>query len=110
MVACFRPLVDLVDGRHGRYEALDRSAVPTREAKRRGAGWLPGRADIGGSHRLGWYEGFHRLMAVKPRGVLTGFGVSAARAKAQPWAETFLALRWPPHPHDLRVGKPALGP
>jgi hypothetical protein len=110
MVACFRHLVDLVDGRHGLYEALDSSAVPTRDAKRRGAGWLPGLADIGWSNRLGWYEGVHRLMAVNPRGVITGLGFGAARAKDQPLAETFFALRWPPHPHYLRVGKPALGP
>jgi hypothetical protein len=75
-----------------------------------GAGWLPGLADIGWSNRLGWDEGLHRLMAVKPRGVITGFGVGAARAKDQPLAETFLALQWQPHPPYLSVGKPALGP
>jgi hypothetical protein len=63
MVACFLPLVDLVAGRHGHYDALESSAVPTRDAKRRGAGWLPGLAAIGWSNRLGWYEGFPRLMA-----------------------------------------------
>ena len=36
------------------YEALDSAAVPTRDAKRRGAGWLAGQADLGWSHRLGW--------------------------------------------------------
>jgi hypothetical protein len=35
-------------------EALDSSGVPTREAKRRGAGWLPGLAEFGWSKRLGW--------------------------------------------------------
>jgi hypothetical protein len=35
--------------------------VPIRDAKRRGASWLPGLADIGWSNRLGWYEGFHLL-------------------------------------------------
>jgi hypothetical protein len=110
IVACFRHLVDLVDGRHGLYEALDSSAVLTQEAQRRGAGWLPGLADIGGSNRLGWYEGFPLLMAVNPRGVITGLGFGSASAKDQPLAETFFALRWQPHPHYRSVGKPALGP
>src|ERR671923_638920 len=48
MVVCFLHLVDLLEGRSDLYEALDSSAVPTRDAKRRGAGWLPGLADIGG--------------------------------------------------------------
>lgn len=61
-------LVDLGDGRHGLYEALDSSAMPTQDAKRRGAGWLPGLADLGWSNRLGWYEGFPLRMAVNPRG------------------------------------------
>jgi hypothetical protein len=110
MVACFLHLVDLLAGRHGLCEARDSSAVPTREAKRRGAGWLPGLADLGWSHRLGWSEGFPLLMAVHPRGVITGFGVGPARAKDQPLAETFFALRRQPHPRGLSVGKPALGP
>ncbi len=31
------------------YEALDSSAMPVRDAKRRGSGWLAGYADIGWS-------------------------------------------------------------
>ncbi len=110
IVACCLHLVDLLGGRHARYEALDGSAVPTREAKRRGAGWLPGLADIGWSNRLGWYEGFHRLMAVNPRGIMTGFGSGPASAKDQPLAETFFALRQRPHLGYPSVGQPALGP
>jgi DDE family transposase len=110
IVACFLHLVGLLEGRHGLYEALDSSAVPTRDAKRRGAGWLPGLADIGWSNRLGWYEGFHLLMAVHPQGIMTGFGFGPASAKDQPLAETFFALRRQPHPRYLSVGKPALGP
>lgn len=34
------------------YEALDASAMPVRNAKRRGEGWLAGRADIGWSNTL----------------------------------------------------------
>jgi hypothetical protein len=97
-------------GRQGLYEALDRSAVPTRDATRRGAGWRPGLADIGWRNRLGWDEGFHRRIAVNPCGVITGLGVGPARAKDQLLAETFVALRRHPHPACRSVGRPALGP
>src|SRR5215204_3237619 len=56
------------------YEALDTSAMPVRDVKRRGEGWLAGYADIGWSNSLGWYEGFRLLLAVDPTGVITGFG------------------------------------
>jgi hypothetical protein len=39
-------------------EVLDSTAV-TRDAKRRGLGWLVGQADIGWSNRIGWYEEVH---------------------------------------------------
>jgi hypothetical protein len=56
------------------YQALDSSAMPVRDAKRRGEGWLAGCADIGWSNSLGWYEGFRLLVATDPTGVVTGFG------------------------------------
>jgi hypothetical protein len=108
--ACFLHLVQLLAAQHCPYEALDSSAIPTRDAKRRGAGWLPGLADIGWSNRLGWYEGFHLLLAVNPVGVITGFGFGAASTKDQPLAETFFALRRHPHPGLTSVGAPAFGP
>jgi hypothetical protein len=52
------------------YQALDSSAIPVRDSKRRGEGWLAGQADIGWSNRLGWYEGFCLLIAVDPTGVI----------------------------------------
>jgi hypothetical protein len=110
LVACFLHLVQLLAAQHCPYEALDSSAIPTRDAKRRGAGWLPGLADIGWSHRLGWDEGFHLLLAVNPVGVITGFGFGAASTKEQPLAETFFALRRHPHPGMTSVGAPAFGP
>jgi Transposase DDE domain len=79
------------------YEALDSAAVPTRDAKRRGRGWLAGQADIGWSNRLGWYEGFHLLVAATPGGLITGFGFAPASTKDQPLAETFFATRQQPH-------------
>jgi hypothetical protein len=86
------------------YEALDATAVPTRDAKRRGVGWLAGQADIGWSNRLGWFEGFHLLLTVTPVGVITGFGFGAASTKDQPLAETFLAARHAPQPGLSSVG------
>jgi hypothetical protein len=92
------------------YEALDASAMPVRDAKRRGEGWLAGYADIGWSNSLGWYEGFRLLVAVNPAGVITGFGFASASTKDQPLAETFFALRSRPDPRLKSVGSPALGP
>jgi hypothetical protein len=93
LVAFFRHLVQRLAAQHCASEALDSAGGPTREAKRRGAGGLPGLADIGWSNRLGWYAGFHLLLAVTPVGAMTGFGFGAASTKAQPLAETFFALR-----------------
>jgi len=110
IVAFFLHLVQRLEAQDCVYEALDSSAVPTRDAKRRGAGWLPGLADIGWSNRLGWYEGFHLLMAVSPDGTITGFGFGPASAKDQPLAESFFALRHRPNPRLRSVGAPAKGP
>ena len=110
LVAFFLHLGTLLAAQGCAYEALDSSGVPTRDAKRRGAGWLPGLADSGWSNRLGWYEGFHLLIAVNPVGVITGFGFGPASSKGQPLAETFFALRRHPHPGLPSVGAPALGP
>lgn len=92
------------------YEALDSSAMPVRDAKRRGAGWLAGQADIGWSNSLGWYEGFCLLVSVSPEGVITGFGFAPASTKDQPLAETFFALRSGAHPRLGSAGPAALGP
>ena len=110
LVACFLHLVQRLAAQRCPYEALDSSGVPTREAKRRGAGWLPGLADIGWSNRLGWYEGFHLLVAVNPLGAMTGFGFGPASTKDQPLAETFFALRRAPHPGAAECGRPSPGP
>jgi hypothetical protein len=89
------------------YQALDSSAIPVRDAKRRGEGWLAGFADIGWSNRLGWYEGFCLLVAVDPTGVITGLGFAPASTKdqplAQPLAETFFAARHQPNPRLPRA-------
>jgi hypothetical protein len=42
-------LADMMKAQRCPYQALDSSAMPVRDAKRRGEGWLAGRADIGWS-------------------------------------------------------------
>jgi len=78
LVAGVLPLGARVAGRPGRDDALARSAGPTREARRRGAGWGPGRAARGWRPRRGGSEGVPRRRAVRPPGLLTGVGVGAA--------------------------------
>jgi len=89
------------------YEALDCTAAPTRDAKRRGRGWLPGLADVGWSNRLGWYEGFHLLVATDPAGVVTGWGCGPASANDRALAETLFAQRAAPAPRLASAGRAA---
>ena len=110
LVAFSLHLVQRLQAQPCAYEVLDATAVPTRDAKRRGLGWLPGVVDIGWSNRLGWYEGIYLLLSVNPVGVITGFGYAPASTKDQPLAETFLAVRHQPHPRLPSVGAPAQGP
>lgn len=90
-------LVALLDAQRPPYEALDSSAMPIRDCKRRGHGWLAGHADIGWSNSLGWSEGFSLLTAVDSSGVITGFCFGAASTADQQLAETFFALRARPN-------------
>jgi hypothetical protein len=110
LLTCLLHLAHLLRAGRAPYEVLDSAPVPTRDAKRRGAGWLPGLADIGWSTRLGWFEGLRLLLAVTPAGVITGFGLGPASPKDQPLAETFFALRRRPHPRWAGAGAPAAGP
>src|SRR2546428_9317585 len=103
-------LVELMQAQHCLYEVLDSTAAVTRDAKRRGSGWLPGQADIGWSTRLGWYEGFHLLLSVTPIGVITGFGFCPASTHDQPLASTLFAARQNPTPRLPSAGLPAQGP
>jgi DDE family transposase len=103
-------LAEVMKAQRCPYEALDSSAMPIRDAKRRGEGWLAGFADIGWSNSLGWYEGFRLLVAVNPTGVITGFGFCAASATDQQVAETFFAVRHRPNSRLPSVGSAAWGP
>lgn len=89
-------MVSVLNAQHCLYERIDSSGIPTRDAKRRGAGWLPGQADIGWSNRIGWYEGFHLLVSIAEEGVITGYGFGSASTHDQQLMETFLAARAAP--------------
>ena len=114
VVAFFLELARQLGVHHAPYEALDTTAVPVRNAKRRGNGHLAGEADIGHSKRLGWYEGFHLMISVTPSGVVTGYGFAAASTKEQPLADEFFALRAQPElarrAGVAHVGAAAAGP
>jgi len=88
------------------YEVIDGTGVRTRNAKRRGAGWLFGQADIGWCTRLGWYEGLRLLLSVTPRGAITGWGLGPASTNDRTLAETFFAVRAVPDVRLPGVGQP----
>ena len=104
----FCHLAKLMEAEKASYEALDATAIVTRDAKRRGDGWLA-EADIGHSNRLGWYEGFKMLLATTPEGIITGFGISPASDKEQPMAETFFCLRANPDARIASIGQNSNG-
>ena len=103
-------LVAQLKARACAYEVLDTLGCPTRDAKRRGNGWLAGEANIGYCGRLGWYEGLSVITSVTPEGIITGFGCAPASTKEQPYAESFLAARAFPVARLPEAGPPALGP
>ena len=97
VVAFSHFLVQLMAATRVPYEAIDASAVPTRDINRRGHGWLPGLADYGKSNRLGFYQGFHLLLSVNPLGIITG-SVWAKQAWGAYWQwdpkETWSLITW----------------
>lgn len=88
------------------FEILDGTGVATRNAKRRGAGWLFGLADIGKCARLGWFEGMRLLLSLSRRGAVTGWGSAPASTNDRTIAESFFAQRATPVPALLSVGQP----
>ena len=91
------------------FEALDTTAVPLRNAKRRGFGALPEVAALGRSLRLGWFEGVRLLLAVTDRGTITGFGLGPGNEQDRALAEEFFAQRALPEQALPSVGRPASG-
>jgi hypothetical protein len=102
--------VSILEVRKCAYEALDSSALPIRDAKRRGHGWLAGDADIGWSNSIGWYEGFSLLTSVDPTGVISGFCFGAASTADQQMAESFFAVRAYPNERLISAGSASSGP
>jgi len=107
LVAVGHQLAARLDAGDAAYEVLDGTGVAVRNSKRRGGGWLPEFAGLGRCSRLGWYEGFHLLVAATPDGVITGYGFGSAEAKDQPLAETFFAARHTADPRLSTVGVPS---
>jgi hypothetical protein len=105
----FSILTLLLRAQETAYEVLDSTAAVTRDAKRRGLGWLASQADIGWSNRIGWYEGFHLLLCVTAQGVITGFGFGSARTHDQHLAATLFAARHTPSPRLPSAGLSAHG-
>jgi hypothetical protein len=102
-------LVQHLQAQQTAYEVLDSTAAVTRDAKRRGLGWLAGQADIGWSKRVGWYEGFPLVLCVTAQGVITGFGFGSARTHDHHLAGPLFAARHTPSPRLLSAGSPAHG-
>ena len=109
ITACGHVLVTWLGRAAAPYEALDVTAVPVRNLKRRGRGWLVGQANIGYSTSLGWYEGCSLLLSVTPEGVITGWALAPASTNDHPLAECFFALRHTPDPRVPGVGPPSCG-
>lgn len=103
----FAYLAARLDAHLSAYEAVDGTAMPVRNYKRRGLSHLAGLADLGRGHRVSWFYGFHLLLACSAAGVITGYGIAAASTKDQPLLDSFLALRHQPNARLLTTGKPA---
>lgn len=96
MEAFFVALTELLGTTAATFEVLDTTAVPVRNAKRRGDGWLAGLVDIGWSLRRFWFEGFRLLGSATPEGIVTGYGFGPASSNERSLAEAFFALRATP--------------
>jgi hypothetical protein len=79
-------------------ELLDTTAVPLRDRRRGGEGWLPAVSGIGYTLRLGWFEGVKLLLATTGEGVITGFVLGVGNANDRTLAEGLLAARAIPDP------------
>ena len=96
-------------GEHPYHQALDASAMPIRDVKRRGHGWLarpPLRSLVQPSVGV---EAFSLLISVERSGVITGF-VAPASTADQSMAETFFAVRAYLNPRVPCVGSLSLAP
>jgi hypothetical protein len=99
-------LAEVMKAQRCPYQALDSSAMLVRDAKRRGEGWLAGRADIGWSNSLGdatrvsvcWWLQIPRASSQALASVLLRGRRPAGGLK------TFFATRHQPNPRLPSVG------
>lgn len=91
------------------WECLDATCVPTRNAKRRGSGWLPGQAALGKSAKLGWFCGVKVMACCTPRGALTGWVCAPGNVNDSRLADDFLAARAVRPKGVESVGQPRTG-
>ena len=99
-------LSSLMQAEQAALQAIDCTAVPMRDYRRRGNSWLLGDVSIGKSSRLGWFEGFRLLIAVDTAGVITGYCFSDAATNDRHLAEALFALRREPSPRVATTGRP----
>ena len=91
------------------YEVLDCTAVPLRASQRRGVGPMPEVVARGKSLRLGWFVGVRLLIAVTPRGVITGWGFAPGNEGDRALTDVLLAQRAAPEPTLPSAGRAASG-
>lgn len=109
LVAFGRACARRLDALTAAYEILDCTAVPLRNAKRRGVGAMPEVVALGKSMRLGWFVGVRLLAAVTPSGVITGWGIAPGNEVDRALTDVLLAERAAPIPALPSVGRPASG-
>ncbi len=107
IIAFGQQILTQMDAQNCAYEVIDSTAVAVRHYKRRKTGWLAGQANIGWSNRLGWYHGFHLLLAVTPSGAITGYGFGPASTNDKRLAQTLFGARLHPTPQLPSAGRPA---
>lgn len=106
LLACLRQLARHGQAEQARYQVLDLTPVPVRDAKRRGSRWVDGQAALGHSTRLGWFFGCQLLLAGSPEGVITGFALAPGNTKDQPLADDFWQARAQQPAAAASVGDP----
>jgi hypothetical protein len=84
---------DQLDAAHAPYELLDGTAMPLRNASRRGHQASAAFAAYGRGSRLGWFYGCRVLVTATPAGVVTGYAIAAGNTHDSTLAETFFAER-----------------
>ena len=103
-------LADLMEARKCPYEALDSSAMPVRDAKRRGMDGWPAPPTSAGPTAWAGTKVSALLVAVNPAGVITGFGFALRQHRPAAGGD-LLRRRAMPEPQAHRAwARPSSGP